>query len=182
MVGTQKTLGGNVTPQNNPGDALEFKLSNKLLYGGKGKNKIVVNVNCTNNPSRDLDVQLCTTGGWEGLKPPRLEETGGAIHGDDKTKMRKENKCRWWHLKLKQIKESQWTAHQGTISHTPTPHPQTAVEYQNSMCHSGMALAHRAVGLLSEWANLSCPTQTGQLWTKKEIWAAVARGPQWSAL
>jgi hypothetical protein len=35
MVGTQKTLGGNVTPQNNPGDALEFKLSNKLLYGGK---------------------------------------------------------------------------------------------------------------------------------------------------
>jgi hypothetical protein len=78
-------LGGDVTPQNNPGDAPEFKLSNEFLCGEKGKNKLVVNVNCTNNPPRDLDVQQCTTGGWEGLKPPRLEETGGAIHGDDKT-------------------------------------------------------------------------------------------------
>jgi hypothetical protein len=75
-------------------------------YGGKGKNKIVVKVNCTNNPQRDLDVQPCFTGGWEGLKPPRLEETGGAVHGDNKTKMRKENKHHWRHLKLEQIKES----------------------------------------------------------------------------
>jgi hypothetical protein len=184
MVGTQKTLGGNVTPQNNPGDAPEFKFSNELLYEGKSKNKLVVNVNCTNNPPRDLDldVQPCTTGGWEGLKPPRLEETGVAVHGDNKTKMRKENKHRWWRLELEQIKESQWTAHQGTTSHTPTPHPHTAVEYQNSMCPSGRALAHPAAGLLSEWANLGCPTQTGQPWTKEEIWAAVAGGPHWSAL
>ncbi len=181
-VGTQKTLGGNVTPQNKPGDAPEFKLSSKLLYGGKGKNKIVVNVNHTNNPPRDLDVQPCLIGGWEGLKPPRLEETGGAIHRDNKTKMRKENNCRWWQLKLEQIKESQWTAHQGNTSNTLMPHPHTAVGYQNSMCPSGRALAHSAAGLLSEWARLGCPTQTGQLWTKEEIWEAVARGPHWSAL
>jgi hypothetical protein len=129
MVGTQKTLGGNVTPQNKPGDAPEFKLSSKLLYGGKGKNTIVGNVNCTNNPPRDLNVQPCPIGGWEGLKPPRLEETGGAVHRDDKTKMRKENKHCWQQLKLMQIEESQWTAHQGNTSNTPTLHPHTAVGY-----------------------------------------------------
>jgi hypothetical protein len=52
----------------------------------------------------------------------------------------------------------------------------------NSMCPSGRALANPAAGLLSEWANLGCPTQTGQPLTKKEIWAAVARGPHWSTL
>jgi hypothetical protein len=124
-VGTQKTLGGNVTPQNKPGDAPEFKFSSELLYGGLGNNKIVVNVNCTNNPPRNWDVQPCPIGGWEGLKPPRLEEMGGAVHGHDKTKMRNENKRRRQQLKLEQIKESQWTAHQENTSNTPTPHPHT---------------------------------------------------------
>jgi hypothetical protein len=33
-----------------------------------------------------------------------------------------------------------------------------------------------------EWATFSCPTKTGQPWTKEEMWAAVDRGPHWSSL
>jgi hypothetical protein len=123
MVEPLKPLGGNVTPHNKPETARDFTLSSKLLYGGKGKNNILVNVNYTTNPPRNLNVQPCTMGGWEGLEPPRIEERGQAVHGDDKTKMRKENKRRRRRLKLKQSEESQWTVHQGTKNNTPTPHP-----------------------------------------------------------
>ena len=54
--------------------------------------------------------------------------------------------------------------------------------YCNSMCPSGRALAHPAAGLLKEWAILGCPTCTGKLWTKDEMWEAVARGPHQSVL
>jgi hypothetical protein len=50
------------------------------------------------------------------------------------------------------------------------------------MCPKGRALAHPAAGLFTKWATLGCPTQTGQPWTKKKIWAAVARGPHRSTL
>jgi hypothetical protein len=182
MVTTQPRMGGDVTPPNNTGKAPAFKLSNELLHGGKGKDEILVNVNCNHNPTGELEVQPCTTVGWEGLNPPRLEETGGAIHGDNKTQMQKENKRRWQRLKEERNKESQWTTHQNTGSDTPAPHPHNTIEYRNSMCPTGRALAHPAAGLLIQWATLGCPTHTGQWWIKEEIWAAVARGPHWSAL
>ena len=52
-------------------------LSGKLLHGGKGKNKMLVNVNYTSNPTMELSVQPCTAGGWEVLRPPRQEEMKG---------------------------------------------------------------------------------------------------------
>ncbi len=179
---THKKMGGNVTPPNNKGKDTAFKLSGKLLHGGKGKDKLLVDVNCHNNPMGDPDVRPCTSGGWEGLNPPTLEESGGVVHGDDKMQMQKENKHRWRWLKNNQTKESQWTMHQVTDTHTPAPHPQNRIEYRNSMCPTGRALAYLAAGLLTNWATLGCPTQMGQPWTKEEIWAAVARSPHRSAL
>jgi hypothetical protein len=176
-VTTQKIMGGNVTPPDNKGKDTALKLSGELLHGGKGEDKLLVDVNCHNNPMGALDVQLCTSESWEGLNPPTLEETGGGVHGDDMTQMGKENKLHRRRLKNKQKEESQWTTHQVTNTHTPAPLPQNTIEYRNSMCPTGRALAHPAAGLLIEWATLGCPTQTGQPWTKEEIWGAVARGP-----
>jgi hypothetical protein len=95
--------------------------------------------------------------------------------------MRKENKLRHRHLKIKQTKESHWTVHQGSTSLAPVPN-QEVLTYRNLMCPRGRALAHPAAGLPSEWAMLGCPTKTGQPWTKEVMWAAVARGPHQSAL
>jgi hypothetical protein len=50
------------------------------------------------------------------------------------------------------------------------------------MCPTGQALSHPAAGLLTKRATFGCPTHTGLPWTREEIWEAVARGPQKSAL
>ncbi len=44
---TQKKMGGNVMPPDNKGDDTAFKLSGKLVHGGKGKNKLLVDVTTT---------------------------------------------------------------------------------------------------------------------------------------
>ncbi len=50
------------------------------------------------------------------------------------------------------------------------------------MCPSGIATSHPAGKLLSEWAQMGCPTRTGRNWTKEELREAVERGPHRSAL
>jgi hypothetical protein len=83
-------------PPDNKGKDMAFKLSGELLHGGKGKDKLLVDVTCQINPTGTLEAQPCTSGGWEGLNPPTLDETGGAVHGDKKMQMQKENKHHWW--------------------------------------------------------------------------------------
>ena len=73
-----------------------------------------------------------------------------------------------------------WSKHTGTTRLlTPTPLPE---QWRGDMCPSGIATLHPAGELLSEWAQMGCPTRTGRQWTKAEIWEAVERGPHRSAL
>jgi hypothetical protein len=116
---------------------LTFKLNGELLHGGQDKDNTIVNVNCTYNPTRELDVQSCNTDGLEGLHLPRNEETGGAIHGDNRTQIQKENKHCWRLLKAEQNEVSQWATHQGTDDGTPAIHLHSPIEYRNSMCPTG---------------------------------------------
>ena len=59
MVITQgKRMAENITPPSNPGNAPAFEISGNLLYGGKGKNNIVVkNVNYQ-QPNKETCVPL----------------------------------------------------------------------------------------------------------------------------
>jgi hypothetical protein len=50
------------------------------------------------------------------------------------------------------------------------------------MCPAGIATAHPAGAVLTEWAHMGCPTKTGNPWTKAEMWEAVERGPHQSSL
>jgi hypothetical protein len=50
------------------------------------------------------------------------------------------------------------------------------------MAPQGLALQHKAAGLLAEWEQLGCPTKTGQDWTVDEIQVAINCGPHKSAL
>jgi hypothetical protein len=50
------------------------------------------------------------------------------------------------------------------------------------MAPQGLALKHKAAGVLTEWAQFGCPTRTGRDWTLSEIQVAIERGPHQSAL
>ena len=56
------------------------------------------------------------------------------------------------------------------------------MNHRNNMCPTGLALHHPAASLLTQYATLGCPTQTGKPWSKKEMEAAINRGPHVSAL
>ncbi len=182
MVTLQTRAGTASTPPNGMGKDPMFKLNGELLHGGQGKDNKLINIDCNHNQPGGLNVQLCMTDGLEGLNPPWLEETGEVVLGDNKTQMQKENKRHRRQLKAEQDKVSQWATHQGNSYETSAPQPHSTMEYRNSMCSRVRALAHLAVGLLTEWATMGCPTHMGQPWTKEEIWEAVARGPHQSTL
>ncbi len=69
-----------------------FELNGELLHGGQGKNNELIIDNCEHIPVRDLERNQFTDDNLEGLNPPRLEETGEAIRGDDRKIMCKEIK------------------------------------------------------------------------------------------
>ena len=71
-----------------------FKLNGELLHGGKGKDHTLVHVSCDHHDIPGHHMEEPHTGGLEGLQPPRLETTRGAVYGADKKQMRKENKQR----------------------------------------------------------------------------------------
>ena len=50
------------------------------------------------------------------------------------------------------------------------------------MAPQGLALQHKAAGVLVEWESMGRPTCTGRDWTLAEIQAAIHRGPHQSAL
>jgi hypothetical protein len=47
---------------------------------------------------------------------------------------------------------------------------------------SGIATSHPAGVLLQEWAQMGCPTKTGQTWSKDKMWEAVKQCPHRLAL
>ena len=141
---------GEGTPTCKKEGNLVFKLNGELLHRGQGKNNTIVIVNYNHNSTGELDVQLCNTDSLEGVHLPRIEKTGGAIHGDNWTQMCKENRCHWRQLKVEQTKVSQWATQEGTNGGTPAIYPHSPIEYRNSMCPTGQALSHPAVGLLTK--------------------------------
>jgi hypothetical protein len=96
--------------------------------------------------------------------------------------MHRDNKQRRQNLKSEQPNATQWSTHEAKVANLgPTVTPQLTT-YRNSMCPTGRALHHPAAELLNQWATFECPTNTGNPWSKEEMWAAVARGPHQSAL
>jgi hypothetical protein len=159
-----------------------FKLNGELLHGGQGKDYTQVHVSCDRHDIPEHHMEEPHVDNMEGLQPPRLETTKGAVHGANKKQIRKENKKRRQQLKGEQTIGTQWATHQVKTPPKSAPTMQPPQVYQNSMCPSGRALAHPAAGLLNKWATLGCPTRTGRPWTKDEMWEAVDRGPHQSAL
>ena len=116
-----------------------------------------------------------------GLQPPRLNECDRVVVGDDKKKLRKENKQRKRDIKRTQEAYTQWKRQRGEGKLRDTADDRNQ-EYRNAMCPTGQALGHPAAGILLQYATKGCPVRTGQQWTKEMLWEAVERGPHQSAL
>ena len=168
---------------NNP-PSNRFKTGTELMYGGQGKNANSVNLTPVIEP-RDKQtsaiISYNATKTNEGLNQPRVDKSNDEVTGEDKQKLRKQNKKRKRQLRAMQPPNSQWTAHTGQVAYDSTPKPREGETYRNSMCPTGRARNHPAADTLREWATLGCPTRTGRNWTKEKMWEAVDRGPHWSA-
>jgi hypothetical protein len=184
---------GDEPPQNTVDDK-QFILTGEPLYGGKGRRSGLTRNHCDNalslcdhageqpRPEQTNDKGTSNTKLYPGLNQPRLVATDNVVLGEDKAKMRKENKHQQQALHAAQPITSSWTQYQGKMtSETPTDHS-TCPPHRNSMFPMGRALQHPAAKLLKDWATVGCPTKTGKQWSKTEIWKAVERGPHCSAL
>jgi hypothetical protein len=165
-----------------PSDA--FKTGKELMYGGQGKN--MYNNNLTTVSAQTINKNSAITSDiatntYEGLDQPRLDETNAEVTGDDKRRLRIQNKRRKQQLRAAQPPQSHWTVHGGQVAYNSTPLPRTRESYRNSMCPTGRALNHPAADTLREWATLGCPTRTGCNWSKSKMWEAVEREPHRSA-
>ena len=121
-----------------------------------------------------------TNESMDALRPPTLID-GAAVTGATKEKLRKLNKQTRRHLQADQPEDVKWwTTHHGSFT-LPPPLPPLA-HHRNNMCPSGLALHHPAAHLLTEYATLGCPTNTGRNWSVREMQAAIDRGPHVSAL
>jgi hypothetical protein len=154
-----------------------FKVDKELLYDGQGKiNTIVDIISNESHAGCGLDASL------DGLQAPNIEETGEAVTGDMQKTMRRDNKRRRQNLKSEQPNATQWSTHEAKVANSGPTVTLQLTTYRNSMCPMGRALHHPAAVLLNQWATFGCPTNTGNPWSKEEMWAAVARGPHQSAL
>jgi len=160
-----------------------FKVGTELMHGGQGKLMSTTNLTIITDQRRAFEGDITDTTTFsirpavEGLAPPTLEDTNKEVTGDDKKRLRKQNKRRKQHLMAEQAPNSQWTEHKRAVSYESAPLPWTREPYRNSMCPTGRALRHPAANTLREWATFGCPTRTGRNWTKDEIWEVVERGP-----
>ena len=112
---------------------------------------------------------------------PRVRATNIVATGKDKMRMKKQNRVRRNELKQAQTPTAKWTTHRGdmqSVTFDPKPLP----AYRGQMCPSNRAKQHPAGELLSKFASTGCPVNTGRNWTKKELQAAVDKGPHTSAL
>ena len=119
-------------------------------------------------------------GFMDNLRPPTLLD-GTVVMGDTTDKLRKLNK-RTRNEKLATQTEDMawWEVHKGNFLLPPLTTTRPA--HLNNMCPSGLALHHPAAHLLSTYATLGCPTETGACWTPVQMQAAIDRGPHKSAL
>ena len=114
------------------------------------------------------------------LLPPILNNMK-PVRGASTKQHRKENKQRRRQKQLQQTDQpSLWTHHRGDFV-IPPPVPKVT-NHRNNMCPAGLALHHPAATLLTSYATLGCPTQTGNPWSITEMKAAILRGPHASAL
>ena len=131
-----------------------FKTGTELMYGGQGKITSTTNlttVTDTQNEMVDvLDTSTRATEPGGGLAPPRLIDTSEEATGDDRRKLRLQNKRRRQRLKATQQPQSLWTDHTGTVPYESTPLPRDRGAYRNLMCPTGgvghvwLPDAHRA--------------------------------------
>jgi hypothetical protein len=116
----------------------------------------------------------------DGIQPPSLLATGHLATGTKTNRLRLQNKRQRHALRDAQVPTSFWTKHTGTA--VLPPQDTRPNNYRNEMCPAGIATAHLAGPVLAEWSKMGCPTQTGNPWTKAEMWEAVERGPHKSSL
>ncbi len=133
-----------------------FNTGKELLYGGQGKFKSnSTNLTMNNETIRDngdVTTTVPALTGLKGLEPPRLEDTNREVTGEDKCRLRKQNKHRKRRRKATQQHGTQWTEHTGMVDYNSTPLPRPREPHRNFMCPTGRALNHPAANLLWDWA------------------------------
>jgi hypothetical protein len=178
-MGKSTRIGKKKQPAPEPSniDRATFKVDKELLYDGQGKINPIVDI-----ISNKVHAGCGPDASLDGLQARNIEETEEAVTGNMQKTMRWDNK-RWrQNLKSEQPNATQWSTHEAKVANLePTVSPQLTT-YRNSMCPTGHALHYPAVELLNQWATFGCPTNTGNPWSKEEMWTAVARGPHQSAL
>jgi hypothetical protein len=107
--------------------------------------------------------------------------TGKQVTGASTNKLRKANKRVRRQLQQDQPSDiTLWTTHRGDYVLPTKFDPVT--NHCNNMCPANLALHHPAAALLTEYATLGCPMETGANWTRQQLQAAIDRGPHASAL
>jgi hypothetical protein len=118
-----------------------FKTGTELMYGGQGKTTNNFNLTPVNAQRNDetsaIKLLDKVTNTNEGLDQPRLDETNAEVTGEDKRKLRTQNKRRKQRLRAAQVPQSQWTTHTGQVDYDSTPLPRARGTYRNSMCPTG---------------------------------------------
>ena len=122
-----------------------------------------------------------TRGDNGGLSQPRHND-GTPVTGATINVLRAENKYRRHRSQENQPPAEYWSAHTGKTTVATEVHEDTPPPHRNGMCPSGLAKHHPAFEMLLDYATGGCPVKTGRPWSKKEITAAVHRGPHESAL
>jgi hypothetical protein len=116
-----------------------------------------------------------------GLEKPHLGATREAIMGENKNKMRAENRKR--QRALQQTEPgTQWTTYWGDKVLPTSAANKSQPTHRNAMCPAGLAMSHPVADTLMDWATFGCPTKTGQPWTQADLEEAIARGPHQSVL
>jgi len=158
-----------------------FDMGQELLFGGKGKKNNTNMTGVHDDGSSGQEYGIAGTVDMKGLEPPRLNECERAVVGDDRIRLRRENKQRRKYHKAMQSPYSQWRVQNGEGTLRTRLHTDT-MPYRNAMCPAGQALGHPAATVLSQYAATGCPVVTGKPWTKEMMWEAVERGPHQSSL
>jgi hypothetical protein len=160
---------------------------NKILDNREGENNSRASfINNTTNmgslpPKHTTAVPKDTAALLPGLALPTLQMTGKPIKGMDRGQHRKENKHKQQiHQAIQPLSMTYWTMHMGEVQLTveTTERP----KYRNSMCPTGLALAHPATPTLQEYVMYGCPARTKKPWKKSRNMGGRRVGPNVLAL
>jgi hypothetical protein len=103
-----------------------FKMGTELMCGGQGKITNTTNLMTVTAPQNERgDAKDTGTEEKEhrGLAPPRLADTNEEATGEDRKRIRLQNKRRKQRLKATQKPKRLWTDHTGTVPYESTPVP-----------------------------------------------------------